>query len=56
MGLVRNAASRQIVPLDAAAQEIEVVGDLIWQIDVSNKAQSVKNHQSVASTFFWSAA
>jgi len=41
---------------DAAAQEIEVVGDLIRQIDMSNKTPSVKNHQNVASTFFWSAA
>jgi acyl carrier protein len=41
---------------DAAAQEIEVVGDLIRQIEMSNKTPSVKNHQNVASTFFRSAA
>jgi acyl carrier protein len=41
---------------DAAVQEIEVVGDLIRQIEMSNKAPSVKNHQNVNSTFFRSAA
>jgi acyl carrier protein len=41
---------------DAAAQEIEVVGDLIRQIEMSNKTPSVKNHQNFASTFFRSAA
>ena len=41
---------------DAAVQEIEVVGDLIRQIEMSNKAPSVKNHQNVMSTFFSSAA
>jgi len=39
---------------DAAEQEIEVVGDLIRRIEMSNKA--VKNHQNVTSTFFRSAA
>jgi acyl carrier protein len=41
---------------DAATQEIEVVGDLIRQIDMSNKTPSVKNYQNVGSTFFRSAA
>jgi acyl carrier protein len=39
---------------DAAVQEIEVVGDLIRRIEISNKA--TKNHQNVTSTFFRSAA
>jgi acyl carrier protein len=41
---------------DAAVQEIEIVGDLIRQIEMSNKTPSVKTHQNVASTFFRSAA
>ena len=41
---------------DAAAHEIEVVGDLIRHIEMSKKTPSVKNHQNAASTFRRSAA
>src|SRR6516165_9374023 len=41
---------------DAAVHEIEVVGDLIRHIEMSNKTPSVKNHQNAASTFRRSAA
>jgi len=35
---------------DAAVHAIKVVGDLIRYIEMSNKTQSVKNHQNAAST------
>jgi len=41
---------------DAAVHEIEVVGDLIRHIEMSNKTLSFKNHQNAASTFQRSAA
>jgi len=41
---------------DAAADRIEVVGDLIRHIEMSKKTPSVKNHQNAASTFRRSAA
>jgi acyl carrier protein len=39
---------------DVAVQEIEVIGDLIRRIEMSNKV--AKNHRNVTSTFFRSAA
>jgi len=41
---------------DTAEHEIEVVGDLIQHIEMSNKTLSVKNHQNAVSTFQRSAA